>query len=242
MSQFVDKIDYFGLDDDTMLVTTSSDEGKSVSVAEVHNSDGSYIDHNVYGETRSPSNSYVMKATTFQKQAGAIKLGSIINVVIDKTEGGEDITIPVCLGNFSINTQAGSAPTIQASGEQVEEDATADCTYSLPAITLPKQHHAFILLNCLTSQDYGEGIYLQSAGYTFSASITKATKDGKCLTHDVTEGKIEVALEFVSTTGEVPNIQPGTGWFVSSVPSCSNPDSDWPSYSATLTKYLTKDE
>lgn len=236
MAQFIEKTDYFGLGDGTMLVCTTADEGKSVSLAEVHNSDGSFIEHNVYGETRSPSNNYVMKATTFEKAAGDIKLGAITNVEVDT-----NISASICLGTLNINTQAGSAPSFDASGEQVEDGAEAECTYSLPAITLPKQHHAFILLSCLSSENYGNGIYLQSAGYSFSSSISKATKDGVCLTHDVTEGKIEASLQFVSTTGVEPTIAPGTDWFVSTVPSISNPDSDWPTYSVTLTKYLVKD-
>lgn len=232
-NQFIEKEDYFGLADGTMLVCSSSDDGKSNEVAEATGQDGSVVAHNVYGEKIAPSNEYVMKAVTFQKAAGDIALGQIFTLADGKTS--------ICLNSLTIGTSAGSAPTFSASGEQVEDNSTGVCQYSLPEFSVTKKHHAQVLFGAFNDGGYGEGVHLKSASYTISGSITKGEKEGKCLTHDIIEGKIECSVDFISVAGNEPTLTAGEGWEVTSVLACSNPDSDWPSYSATLTKYLVKD-
>ena len=129
---FIAKKDYFGLADTTNLVCQSSDEGKSNELAEATGQDGSIVAHNVYGEKIAPSNAYVMKAVTLTKGDGDIALGQI-NTVDDRS---------ICLNQLTIGTSAGSAPTINASGEQVEDGSTDNCTYSIPAFSVSKKHHA----------------------------------------------------------------------------------------------------
>ena len=153
------------------------------------------------------------------------------------------------MNNFAINTAAGSAPTFSASGEQVEEDSTGVCQYSIPAFEVTKKHHAQILFGAfsynktVSGGTTSTGVHLKSAAYTASGSITKGEKEGVCLTHDIVEGKIECAVEFVQVGDVKPEITPNLedGWDVTSKLTCSNPDADWPSWSATLTKYLVKD-
>lgn len=227
---FIAKKDYFGLADTTNLVCKSSDEGKSNELAEATGQDGSIVAHNVYGDKIAPSNEYVMKAVTLTKSDGDIALGQI-STVDDKS---------VCLNQLTIGTSAGSAPTINASGEQVEDSSTGNCTYSIPAFSVSKKHHAQILFNAFTFG--GTGVHLKDASYTIGCSITKGEKEGVCLTHDISEGKIECAVGFIQTGSEEPTLSAGTGWDVTAAPTCSNPDADWPSWSATLTKYLAKSE
>jgi len=112
-----------------------------------------------------------------------------------------------------------------------------DCHYEIPAFELSKKHHAQILMSALT---FSGNAHLTSASYTFSSNVSKAEKDGDCLAHDVTEGKIEVSVEFLQTGANPPTITAGTGWVITSPLACSNPDADWPTWSATLTKYLAK--
>lgn len=132
----------------------------------------------------------------------------------------------------------------------MEDSSTGVCQYSLPAFKVSKKHHAQILFDAF---DYNKtvsggtastGVHLKSTSYTASGSITKGEKEGVCLTHDIVEGKIECSVEFVQVGNVKPEITPNLaeGWDVTSVLTCSNPDADWPSWSATLTKYLTKDE
>ena len=230
-NEFIEKNDYFGLADGTMLVCSSSEDGRSNEVASATGQDGTIVAHNVYGEKIAPSNEYVMKAVTFSKNEGELAIGQIHKL--------EDNQTCICLGSLSIGTSAGSAPTISASGEQVEDNSTGNCLFKIPAISLTKKHHAQILFNAFSFT--GTGIHLKSASYDITASITKGQKDGKCLTHDVVEGKIECSVEFLSVGGNKPTLTPGQGWEVTSVPSSSNPDADWPTWRATLTMYLTKE-
>lgn len=239
MNQFIEKKDYFGIADGTRLVCSTSDEGKSNELAETTGQDGSYVAYNVYGEKIAPSNEYVMKAVTIEMSDGDIALGQIELMDDEKTS--------ICLNNFAINTAAGAAPTFSASGEQVEDNSTGVCQYSLPTFSVDKKHHAQILFGAfsynktVSGGTASTGVHLKSASYTASGSITKGEKEGVCLTHDIVEGKIECSVEFVQVGNVEPTITPGTGWDVTSVLTCSNPDADWPSWSATLTKYLVKD-
>jgi len=131
MAPFITKTDYFGISDVSSLVCTSNGDGRSAQTAEAVGQDGSVVAYNVYGETISPTNDYVIKGNV-TKAAGDIKLGQI-------NEVGE---IYVCLNNVQIGTQAGSAPTFSASGEQVEVSSSNNCMYSIPAFSLSKKHHA----------------------------------------------------------------------------------------------------
>lgn len=61
-----------------------------------------------------------------------------------------------------------------------------------------------------------------------------------CLAHDVSEGKIECAATITQTGSTTPTVTAGTGWKITSPLACDNPDADYPSYSITLTKYLSR--
>ena len=76
---FISKTDYFGLADGTTLVCTTNSDGKSAQTAEAVGQDGSVVAYNVYGETISPSNDYLVKGTV-AKGAGDIKLGGITEI------------------------------------------------------------------------------------------------------------------------------------------------------------------
>lgn len=228
---FIQKEDYLGLSDDK-LVCTASNDGASASVAEAKGQDGSVVASEVYGENLAPSCDYQLKGEwsrgSESPSPNPVKLGAVTTVGTKK----------ICLSGLSISTSAGAAPTVSANGEQVADDATAACVYALPAFTLPKTHHAHILWDCATVG--GAGCHLTAASYSASASVSKATKEGVVLTHDVVEGKIEAQLTIMQNGSAKPTVTPGEGWVVTGVLACSNPDADWPTWSCTLTKYLAK--
>jgi hypothetical protein len=241
MAAFISKTDYFDLvtTSNSKLACISADDGRSAEVAEATGEDGTIVANNVYGVKIAPSNEYQLK-DSLTIAANTIKLGSVAEI-----ENDDETSNFVCLATFEIGTSAGSAPTISASGEEVEQDSTGYCTYSLPAFTLSKKHHAQILFGAFTynktATNLPTGVHLKSANYSCSCSITKGEKEGVCLTHDVVEAKIECTVEFVQTGSTKPVITNGTGWEITSPLACSNPDADWPSWSATLTYYLVKD-
>lgn len=233
MAAFISKTDYFNLETKIPgLVCTTNEDGKSAELAEATGSDGSIVASNVYGEKIAPSNEYAV-TSGINMSADTIALGDVTTT----TDGAT--TKHICLNSIEIGTSAGSAPTVKASGEQVEAvEGTEYCKYSLPAIALASKHHAQILMDAFALT--GAGCHLKSANYTFSASISKAEKEGECLAHDVTGGKIECSIEVLRTGTATPSLSAGTDWEITSPLACSNPDSDWPTYSATLTKYLSK--
>lgn len=234
MAAFIEKQDYFDIADDTQIVCISSTDGNSAEVAEATGEDGTIVASNVYGEKLSPSNEYQLK-TDYVVSAGDLKLGGVTTV------NGKSI----CLSTIDINTSAGSAPTFNVSGEQVEDNSQGGCTFSIPAFTLSKKHHAQILFGAFTFnkvvEDIATGVHLKSSSYNISCSVTKGVKEGNCLTHDVIEAKIECSVEFIQTGSTIPSITKGNEWEITSPLACSNPDADWPTWSATLTMYLVKD-
>lgn len=224
---FLSKTDYFSLAGSTLVCVSNSD-GKTASVAEAKDQDGTIIASTVYGQTAAPSNSYVVKGTVTSTTT-PIVLGGV--TAVDGTS--------YVLGSFSINTSAGSPATVEASGEQVETSATTNCSYTVPTYSLAATHHAQILFGAFTLA--GTGCYLQSANYTASVAITKATKEGECLAHDVSEGKIEAQITVNQTGTTAPTVTAGSGWTVTAPLACTNPDADYPSWTCTLTCYLEKD-
>lgn len=73
----------------------------------------------------------------------------------------------------------------------------------------------------------GTGVYLTTANYNVSSSLTKATKNGDTIAYDISDGKIEASLTFVSTTGSAPTLSADTGWEITSPLTKSEPDSDY---------------
>jgi len=177
---FLYKTNYFPILTGDWLCVSNND-GHSQSVAEAMDENGTLIANTVYGPTYSPSNSYIV-ANTVSASAGDVQLGAVFQ---------NDIGY-VVLNNITINTQAGQAPTVNMAGESVEDGATATCTYSLPAFALAVTHHAQILFSAFTLA--GTGCYLQSASYTASATVTKATREGTPLSHDVSQARIDAQL------------------------------------------------
>lgn len=218
---FIAKTDYFGLAG-SGLICVSNGDGNAASVAEAHDEDGTIVAWTVYGETGAPTNSYVLSGDATL----SAKLGNV---------GSNDAV----LNQLQITTAAGSPPTITASGEKVEANASNTCTYSIPSVTVSVKHHAQALFSAFTVG--GEGCHLQSSTFTASATISKATKDGTCVAHDVTDAKIEAQATIIQTGTTAPTFTAGSGWTVTAPLACTNPDADYPTWTATATKYLTKD-
>lgn len=180
------KTDFFGLASQSNgLEVTESNENKTASTAEGHNEKGDVVAFEVFGETMSPSNTYVLgKDLTLSSLP---KCGAPIAGTGDYS--GKKFT----LGSLTISTSAGSPPNIQASGEEIPASTThSDCTYTFPSTTLKLCHHAQILWSAFTLG--GTGCYLQSANYTAGGTISRATKDGATVSYDVTDGKLEVQV------------------------------------------------
>ena len=227
------KTDFFGLATQSNgLQVTESNENKSASTAEGHNEKGDVVAFEVFGETMSPTNTYVLGKDL--ALSSLPKCGAPIAGTGDYS--GKKFT----LGSITISTSAGSPPSIQASGEEIPADTThSDCTYTFPSTTLKLCHHAQTLWGAFTLS--GTGCYLQSANYTAGGTISRATKDGETVSFDVTDGKLEVQVTIQQTGADAPTLTAGTDWTVTAPLSCSNPDADYPTWTATLGSYLEHD-
>jgi hypothetical protein len=246
MAQFISKTDYFGLAGSSLAVTSDT-SGYAVETIEPTDDKGSYVADAAmtYGAKLSPSNDYALKAKWTPE---TFALGSVrtVRLAMPASSGIEatEKDWSICLTNVTISTSAGSAPTVSASGESVEDGSVATCTYNAAGFSLPTTHHAHILMDAFSLT--GDGCYLKSANYTMSCSMQSATKDGTVLSHDVTEGVVECQIEILQTRDANPDVTtppvvtPGDGWVVVSPPTRTNSDSDYPTWSCTLRKYLAK--
>ena len=138
---FAAKQDFFGIAGGG-IVCTESNENKTASVAEATNERGDVIAFTSFGEHYEPTCSYLLSADA---QLSAIECGKPI--AGGTGYSGKKFTC----SSITINTAAGSAPTIQASGTEIPAATThSDCKYQFPAATLKVCHHAQILWNAFT--------------------------------------------------------------------------------------------
>jgi hypothetical protein len=186
----------------------------------------------VFGETMSPSNTYVLGKD--------LTLSSLPKCGAPIAGTGDYSAKKFTLGSITISTSAGAPPSIQASGEEIPAATThSDCTYTFPSTTLKLCHHAQILWDAFTLG--GTGCYLQQANYTAGGTISRATKDGETVSFDVVDGKLEVQITIQQTGATAPSLTAGTNWTITAPLTCSNPDADYPSWTATLSRYLEHD-
>lgn len=213
-----------------ILECVSVTDNKSASVAEAHDENGSFVAYEVFGEQIAPSADYkVKKSGSIQ----GVKLGAVTTYDSKR----------VVLSNIHIHTGAGEETTVTASGEQVEDstDGTCPAKYSLPDIPVGVCHHAKALFNAFAVG--GTGCHLQTADYDFACVVGKATKDGETIAHGVYEAYGEVQVEIIQTGSADPTltVPQNSSWFISSPLSKTNPDADYPTWSATLRMHLEKD-
>lgn len=115
---FISKTDFFELGDLSALIVSDSADGKSAQNVTALKEDGSVGANTVFGEQLAPSNTYKIAGAVTK----SIVLGGVTTVDSKK----------VMLGNVSISTSAGGEPSFQASGEEVEDNAsTNSCTYTV---------------------------------------------------------------------------------------------------------------
>lgn len=224
---FKTKQDYYDLSDKSGLVLVSTTENKSESVAEAQGENGFVVATQTYGVRSAPACDYVI---TSDVNLSGIVLGSINKISSDN----------FCLGEITVTTAAGSVPTLAASGSQVESGtAHGGCTCTMPTVNVSRLHHA---------QNFGAfglqagfGAHLTQCTFTAQCTVSTADKDGTPLAHDIVDGRCTVTGTIQCSTSPytLPVITPETGWELTSPLSETNPDGDFPTYTFTLTRYLT---
>lgn len=225
---FIAKKDWFGLATASggALVVSDSADGKSAQNVTALKEDGSVGANTVFAQLVSPSNTY--------KLSGTVGMSAVIGGTLSSDQG------EVMLGQVSINTAAGGEPTVQASGQQVETNASTNtCTYTVSVSGLTPKRHAQILFSAFTVG--GTGCFLTNANYEIQANIGIATVNGEPVASDVTEGMITASVTITQTGSTEPTVTAGSDWQITSPLACTNPDANYPTWTCTLTKYLQKD-
>jgi hypothetical protein len=225
---FPSKTDYLGLAD-TNLILRDCTEGLAAEVAEATDENGDVAAVEVFGEKASPSVTYAVKGDVEKD----LVLGAVTTI-------GESTSAKYyVLTNVTVNTSAGGAPTVSASGEEVPS-ATPSATFTVDdGLAVKKSAIAQIPLSAFTLS--GTGCHLSSCNLAASVNFTDATKDGERLAWDCTNGRLVVTVGIVQTGSTEPTITAASGWEVTSPLTRTSPDSDFPTWSATLTKYLQRD-
>jgi hypothetical protein len=196
------------------LRAKESESGDASSLATATNNVGDVVASDVYGETSSPSCTFVVEDTV---NLSTIQLGSV-------TDG-------IMLTQVVVNTSAGEHPTVQMSGVQVEEGGGAQRTYTLSGTILPRSKAQDI------AGAFTETGNMTSCTTTFSVQPHQATVKGVPVASDCSDGRCEVAVTVTDPEGNA-TLKTAGEFVISSKPTATQPDSDYVSISGTAVKFL----
>lgn len=220
------KIDYYGLAGSGWEVSDTSENRAVGYTAEAQGPDGFIVAVDAGGENVAPQVNYV---ATADATLSGVKLGDVQTILTKK----------VALGGITITTQAGEAPTMTATGSQIEDNGTAHCTCTLGSISVSGLFHA---------QDFGlftiTNGQLTSSTLAIEGNINTAMVDGVIKSSDLVGGKITISGEVVgvSDAGAIstptltvgtPSGNVGTGTITQPL-SQTNPNGSFPTYAFTV--------
>ena len=219
------KKDYCGLADGTSIKIKGSDEGRSGSYLEKTGEHGDIIATKAYGTANaSPSCDY----TIAKEKSLAVTLGGVATV-----EGKK-----YALQSVSISTGSATEPTMSATAVQVEDDATTDNCFKCPSFTLSPDEVAQFLFNGFTLS--GDGCELTACNAEVSCTIGLSTINGDPVASDPHTGHIVLSVTIIQTGDKEPTVTPADGWDLSAPLTCSDPDSDLPTWTCSVAKPLVK--
>lgn len=227
MASFADKKDYYSMTANSApLEVITDDDGASNGYNEYVGQNGALIDDIAYGAKLAPSNSLLL-TDDWTIAADTIKLGGVSTLDNKK----------FVLEELDIDTNAGELPKISVSGKEVQAGAATKRYFAVPAVTIANDESAQILWDAFTLA--GTGCHLQSAKYKLKANVPTSDKNGLPLAFGVSRGVIECSIEITQCDSTEPTLTAGTGWTISQKLKCSNPDSDCPTWTATLRHFIT---
>jgi len=176
------KTDYYGLSASGWEVSDTSENRSIGYVAEAQGPDGFLVAIDAGGENVAPEVNYI---ATSSATLNSVVLGSVQTILTKK----------VALGGITINTSAGSAPTMTATGSQIEDGGTAHCTCTLSGISVSPLYHAqtFGLFTVSNGQ-------LTQSTLTITGDIATALIDGVIKSSDLVGGSVEVSGTIVGVT------------------------------------------
>lgn len=226
------KEDYCGLAVADKLICKASNQNRGLQSLEKNGRLGQIAATKYFADVGAPNCDYTVAAAL---SLTSVKLGAVVAVDGKK----------YALQSVSVKTSAGSEPTFSATSQQVEDtatDATAN-TFAVPTLALSPDEIAQFLFTSFTLADDGaetSTCELTECGAEISCTVGTSKVNGYPVASDVTGGKIVVSLSIGQYGTAKPKVTPADGWSLSSPLTCSDPDSDMPSWTCALTKPLVK--
>ena len=247
------KQDYCGLAIDTdgtngqgadhSLPVKSATEGRQCQYLEKHGKNGDYKATKVFGDRASPSNAYTVAG---EVEITGKALGTVNTVDAKK----------YALESIKWSTGADAEPMFDATAQQVAVDAATRNTFRIPDFKISPDHvaqipafkwdddgdyePAFSLPAGTTQSPKNVGVELTQVSGEISCSVKTNDKNGSPQAHDVTNGHIVLQITLGQYGEQKPELSTGDGWDVSGALTCDDPDSDMPTWTATLTRPLEK--
>ena len=220
-------VEYFGQGSSAVIGLKSSTENRDYAVkVTATDARGDIVVRDLAGERISPSAVYNVKAG-----------GDLYLVLGSVNKVGTDVVV---LLGCDISTSAASAPEVTLSGESIQTGGTASSTVELPAIALSPRHKAQILAGAFTLT--GTDCNLTSCSLSARANITRATKSGDTVAHDVSGTEIVVSGTVQQTGATAPTIAAGAGWELTTPKSKANPDEGYIEWTFEATKAAASTE
>lgn len=211
--------DYFALDGASLNIN-SSDEGVSINLAEAMNERGDFVARDTFEEIANPSCTYSL---CDDYTVASLSLGAKISDYI--------------VTGITLNTSAGSGPTIEVNGEEVPEGFAQGYTYTTPTFTLKKNHEAQILFSAFTLT--GTDCYIESCSASLNCTLSRALdSNAETCAGDVNGGVIEVTATIVQAGEVAPSITPDDDWTVTSPLTISESNDAYSTHTVTLRKSL----
>lgn len=223
-----EKKDFCALAIADKLLVKSSTRNRSGTYLEKHGRTGAYAATRLFGMRSTPANAYTVAADFSFTGEQAKKLGTVTTV------DGESFA----LESIKWSTGADQEPTVEASAVQVKTGSKTRNTFAVPELSLSPDQIAQIPLSAFKLS--GDGCELTSCSGEISCKVGTNDKNGEPQAHDVTNGHAVVNITIAQYGENEPQITPGEGWDLSAPLSSTDPDSDMPEWTATLSKPLEK--
>ena len=232
---FVAKTDPWGLTGSgKVLELVAVSDNKSASVAEAKNENGDTVAWHMYGIQYAPTYDYRVAGS------GDITIPVFGDPVT--TTMADGTSVKLLATNWTLSTSANGETTFSLTAESIPASVTAICPYQIDCgdVEVGPCQHAKLLFDCGTLG--GTGCYLQAATYNGTCTLGKPTKNGDAIAAAVTDGRITAALTIIQTGSTIPSITAGNDWNVTAPLTCTNPDAEYPTWTTTLTMYLTAED
>lgn len=221
------KTDYCGLAAEGKLQIKSATMNRSGQYLEKLGKNAAIAATKAFGVNDSPSCDYTIVSA---HSLTGVKLGKILTVDGKK----------YALQSLKYECGAGSEPTFSASSRQVEETATennSNC-FDVPAFDVSPEEVAEIIAEAFALS--GAGCELTKCSLQASCTVNVHTVNGVAVASDVHTGHVQVSVTVGQYGEAAPSLAPATGWDISTPLTCTDPDSDFPEWTAVLSKPLAK--